>query len=151
MLNKYDNSFMNSGRPPSDVPVSSRDKLVYIPQAGDDIDYALSVYINQKLEFDGMTVVFVRMSEGVYKFGTKIVYLSCDFMNNLQVRVSGKVMDIEDFVNQFQMIEGEKMQKKPNLKSRLQLKLRQRSNSNNSRYGLSPRSNSSMLRSSIKI
>lgn len=45
------------------------DKLVYIPYPGDDIDFALSQYLNQKLDMDGLSVMFLRMSEGVYQFG----------------------------------------------------------------------------------
>jgi hypothetical protein len=42
------------------------DKLMYLPYPGDEIDLMVSDYLNQKLDMDGLSVMFVRMSEGVY-------------------------------------------------------------------------------------
>ena len=42
------------------------DQLVYIPNQSDPVDVALSQISNRMLEDGTMTVMFLRMSEGVY-------------------------------------------------------------------------------------
>lgn len=119
----------------------------------DEIDFILAGFINQKLDMDGLSVMFLRMSEGVYQFGTKLCYISTDLSGSLKVKVGGSFMDIEDFLAQYSGIEAAKYQKKSGLTDRLKRKfMRMRSKRSGSNYGMSPaRSNSSMMRSSIRI
>ena len=100
---------------------------------------------------DGLSVMFLRMSEGVYQFGSKLVYISTDQYGNLKVKVAGAYMDIEDFIAEYSDIEASKYKKKTNLKDRLKRKFRQAKRGASrprSNYGVSPggRSNSSLFR-----
>jgi hypothetical protein len=74
--------------------------------------------------------------------------------DNLQVKVGGTIMDIDAFVMQYSAVEAAKFKRKKGLKDRLKRKFnRQRQTRSTSRVGASPgaRSNSSLLRNSVKI
>ena len=69
--------------------------------------------------------------------------------DNLQVKVGGAILNIEEFILQYSAVEAGKFKRKKGLKDRLKRKFaRQRNSTSRSRVGVSPgaRSNSSLLR-----
>ena len=71
---------------------------IYIPKKADKIDNALSTYINAKPEESSMKIMFLRESEGVYRFGSKRVYIKIEKGEKIMVRVGGGYMSIDDFI-----------------------------------------------------
>ena len=55
--------------------VLEKDLPVYIPKKYSQIDIAISNFINNYPERDQLKILFLRESEGVYRFGSKRVYL----------------------------------------------------------------------------
>ena len=45
--------------------------------------------------------MFLRESEGVYKFGSKRVYLKVEKGGHIFVRVGGGFLSIDDFIDQY--------------------------------------------------
>lgn len=72
---------------------------VYIPKKGDTTDQVLSDFINNRPENEGMKIMFLRESEGVYQFGQKRVYVKVEKGQQIMVRVGGGFMHIDDFIN----------------------------------------------------
>ena len=57
------------------------DKLkhdTYIPRKRDNLDEALSDYLTMYPEREKLKIMFLRETEGVYKFGSKRVYLKIE-------------------------------------------------------------------------
>ena len=50
----------------------------YIPKKSDQIDGKLAEFINQYPEKEKMRIMFLRESEGVYRFGTRKVYVKIE-------------------------------------------------------------------------
>ena len=65
----------------------------------DKVDAHLANYINQYPERDRIKVLILRESEGVYQFGQKRVYVKIEKGNQIQVRVGGGFMHIDDFID----------------------------------------------------
>ena len=85
------------------------DKILncYIPRKNDKIDESLAEFVNHisKCEkSEQMKIMFLRESEGVYKFGSKRVFIKVD-KGNVQVRVGGGFMKLQDFLEEYS--EGE--------------------------------------------
>ena len=55
-----------------------------------------------------MKILFLRETEGVYQFGQRRVYVKVDKANNIQVRVGGGYMPVDQFIKQFTEIEMQK-------------------------------------------
>ena len=68
---------------------------VYIPKKTDNVDQALSQFVNGRPEKDRMQIMFLRESEGVYKFGQKRVYIKIEQGGKILVRVGGGYMSID--------------------------------------------------------
>ena len=51
---------------------------VYIPKKDEVVDRMLGDYINGRPENDPMKIMFLRESEGVYRFGQKRVYIKAE-------------------------------------------------------------------------
>ena len=45
--------------------------------------------------------MFLRHSEGVYQFGQKKIFIKVDKGSQIQVRVGGGFMHIDDFIDQY--------------------------------------------------
>lgn len=45
-----------------------------------------------------MTILFLRESEGVYKFGQRRVYIKVENGNNVLVRVGGGYLQVDEFI-----------------------------------------------------
>jgi len=48
-----------------------------------------------------MKIMFLRESEGVYRFGQKRIYVKVEKGDKILVRVGGGFMHIEDFIIQY--------------------------------------------------
>ena len=51
---------------------------IYHSRKSDDIDKAMETFINRYPERDNLKILFLRESEGVYKFGQKRVYIKIE-------------------------------------------------------------------------
>ena len=58
----------------------------------------LGDFINSYPERDNLKIMFLRESEGVYKFGQKRVYIKIENGDSLFIRVGGGFMHIEEFI-----------------------------------------------------
>jgi hypothetical protein len=81
---------------------------LYIPVKGDAIDMRLADYINNYPDRSRLKIMFQRESEGVYLFGTKRVNIRVD-NNNINVRVGGGYLSIDEFIEQYTPSEVERM------------------------------------------
>ena len=59
-----------------------------------------------------MKIMFIRESEGVYKFGQKRIYVKIGKGDKILVRVGGGYMGIEKFIEKYTPEEVAKMQNK---------------------------------------
>ena len=84
-------------------------KAIYIPKKGDSVDIRLSNYLNKKPETEQMKIMFLRESDGVYQFGSKRVHIKIDKGEQLACRVGGGYIPIEQFAQQFESIESNKI------------------------------------------
>ena len=80
---------------------------VYAAKPNDPIDVALALHLNQS--DDTLLVPFSRIENGVYLFGTKKVLLKLE-RNKLQVKVGGGFLPIEKFLEEYEMLEKEKIE-----------------------------------------
>ena len=71
-----------------------------MPVKTDMIDMRIAEYINNYPDRSKMKVMFVRESEGVYKFGSKRVYIRVD-KEKINVRVGGGFITIDEFIDQY--------------------------------------------------
>ena len=86
-----------------------------MPVKGDAIDMRLAEYINNYPDRSRLKIMFQRESEGVYLFGTKRVNIRVD-NNNINVRVGGGYLSIDEFLDQYTPTELEKLERKDPLK-----------------------------------
>jgi hypothetical protein len=85
---------------------------VYIPKKDENVDRMLGDYINGRPENDAMKIMFLRESEGVYRFGQKRVYIKAEQGGKISVRVGGGFMGIDEFVSTYEVNECDRIQKK---------------------------------------
>ena len=77
-------------------------QAVYIGHKGDKIDEGLAEFLNSRnWDRDKMKALFLRHSKGIYKFGHRKLSLRQDKGNNLQVRVGGGYMDLDNFLKEY--------------------------------------------------
>lgn len=88
---------------------------VYVPNKQDNVDHKLAEFLNNYPERNKLRIMFLRESEGVYRFGTKRIAIKCE-NNNIKIRVGGGYLSIEEFIDQYTPIEFEKLSKTDNLK-----------------------------------
>ncbi|OMJ69372.1 hypothetical protein SteCoe_32936 [Stentor coeruleus] len=79
---------------------------VYTPEKNDNIDIAMADYINTRPNF--LEVGFIRVDQGVYLFGTKIVKVKLQ-NNRLIMCLGGGFMSIDEFITIFTPQELEKL------------------------------------------
>lgn len=110
--------------------------MVYVPKQTDQIDVALGDHINnyprKHPEKGLMKIMFLRESEGVYRFGQKRVYIKVEKGGQIFVRVGGGFMLIDDFIEQYTPNEVDRVERKDVVSSFLQKQTVQRIAVNNS-------------------
>lgn len=79
---------------------------IYTPEKSDNIDIAMADYINTRPNF--LEVGFIRVDQGVYLFGTKIVKVKLQ-NNRLIMCLGGGFMSIDEFITIFTPQELEKL------------------------------------------
>jgi hypothetical protein len=84
-------------------------QVIYIAHKTDKIDQALAGFVNKYPERKALNIMFLRESEGVYKFGQKRVYVKIEKGNKILVRVGGGFMGIEEFIHTYTPEETEKI------------------------------------------
>lgn len=88
---------------------------VYIPLKTDNVDHKLAEFLNNYPERNKLRIMFLRESDGVYRFGTKRVAIKCE-NNQIKIRVGGGYLSIEEFIDQYTPIEFEKLSRADSLK-----------------------------------
>lgn len=82
---------------------------IYIPKKSDRIDSAMAEFINKYPERDSMKIMFLRESEGVYRFGTRQVQIKIEQGNKIFCRVGGGYLSVSEFLELYQDDESEKV------------------------------------------
>lgn len=85
---------------------------MYIAKKFDQIDQKLAKFLNKDQDRDRLNMLFIREADGVYRFGTKRIYMKLGCNNQLLVRVGGGFMSIEDFMDQYQDLEVDRICRK---------------------------------------
>ena len=81
-----------------------RTRYAYNPISSDAIDIRLSEFINLHPDRPHLKMMFKRVSEGVYEFGTKKVTMKLE-NNYLKVRTGGGYLTIDEFAEQYLPLE----------------------------------------------
>lgn len=71
---------------------------VYIPMKDDPVDMKMAEFINNYPDRQKLKVMFMRESEGVYKFGSRRVGVRVD-KERINVRVGGGYLSIDEFLD----------------------------------------------------
>lgn len=80
---------------------------VYVPFKGDVVDKTLSEYINNYPDRRKLKLMFLRMSEGIYEFGTRRVSVKVE-RSSILVKVGGGWLQVEEFLDQYIPVELER-------------------------------------------
>lgn len=84
---------------------------IYHAKQGDQIDNALGNFLCDFSKKQKLKILFLRESEGVYKFGQKKVYIKIEKGNKILVKVGGGYLKIEDFIKLYTPEELEKIRR----------------------------------------
>ena len=87
-------------------------RKIYIPKKNDPIDAMLSDAINSFPEREKIKIMFLRESDGVYRFGSRRVHIKIEHGEHVLVRVGGGHMALEDFIRQFSAQEAQKIERR---------------------------------------
>lgn len=82
----------------------------YIPRKGDEIDQALAEEINSRPEHQKMRIMFLRESEGVYRFGSRRIAITLN-KGQPKVRIGGGFMTVSEFIDEYTSKEIDKIQR----------------------------------------
>lgn len=93
----------------------------YVPKRGDKIDEKLSNFINKYPEQEKMRILFLRESEGVYRFGQRRVQIKIEKGDQILVRVGGGYLSVSDFIERFTQNEADQIERR-NVVSRFENK-----------------------------
>jgi len=77
---------------------SDAKRAIYRANNVDNIDKVLGNVLNNFPERDELKILFLRESEGVYRFGQKRVYIKVEKGDSCLVRIGGGFMNIEEFI-----------------------------------------------------
>jgi len=78
-----------------------RANTIYMPKRSDKIDMALGNFLNRYPEKEKMKILFLRESEGVYRFGQRCVHIKIEKGNKILIKVGGGYMQARDFIEQY--------------------------------------------------
>lgn len=84
-------------------------QAIYISKSLDKVDEYLGKFINSYVPRNLLKIQFIREQEGVYRFGSKRVYITIDKSNRVLVRIGGGYIPVQDFVEQYTPSEVEKV------------------------------------------
>lgn len=87
-------------------------RAIYHALKTDKVDSALGRALNNFPERDNLKIMFLRESEGVYRFGQKRVYIKVEKGEQVFVRVGGGFMHIDEFIDQFTQLELDKVDRR---------------------------------------
>ena len=87
-------------------------RAIYRSKQEDKVDSALGKVLNNYPERDCLKIMFLRESEGVYRFGSKRIYIKIEKGDSVFVRVGGGFMHIDEFIDQFTPLELDKIERK---------------------------------------
>lgn len=79
----------------------------YVPVKGDEVDEALAHFINNYVDKSKLQVMFIRLSPGIYSFGSKKICIKVD-NGRITIRVGGGYLRIEEFLEKYTTVELEK-------------------------------------------
>jgi len=85
---------------------------IYIPKKNSQVDNALAGYLNKMPEKSELKILFLRETEGVYRFGTRQVYIKVEKGDRVTVRVGGGFIDIDEFLKQYTETEFTRLHRK---------------------------------------
>lgn len=94
----------------------------YVPRKGDTIDEAMAHLLNNFPEKDQLRIMFLRESEGVYKFGQKRVAIKIDRGKPI-VRIGGGFLPVGQFIEEYTQKEVDKLQRKEHVYIRFHNKI----------------------------
>lgn len=83
---------------------------IYIPVMDDPIDRRMAEYLNNYPEKQRLKVMFSRESQGVYKFGIRRVAIKVD-NGRIHVRVGGGYLSIDEFIDQYNPVELQRIER----------------------------------------
>lgn len=72
--------------------------MIYHANEADSTDVVLGEFINEYHKKKPLKIMFLRETEGVYRFGQKRVYIKIEQGNKILVKVGGGYLKIEDFI-----------------------------------------------------
>ena len=96
-----------------------KDGPIYIAKKQDQIDRALANFLNTYPKRDKLNILFVRESEGIYKFGQRRVFMKLGKNEQLGVQVGGGFVTISNFIEKYTHKEVEKIRRDENDEKRL--------------------------------
>lgn len=82
---------------------------IYIARKGDQTDEALAQFLNNYPEREKLKILFIRESEGNYRFGTKRVFVQVGRGNQITVKVGGGFIRVEEFIKQYSISEADRI------------------------------------------
>jgi len=83
----------------------------FVPYKGDEVDKSLAAYINALPNRQQMKIMFIRLSPGVYEFGTMRVHIEVK-REKILVKVGGGTTGIDEFLELYTSSELEKFEKR---------------------------------------
>jgi hypothetical protein len=75
-----------------------RGNAIYVPNRYDPTDKLLGDFLCKFNEHEKLKILFLRESEGVYRFGQKRVYIKVGKHNQILVKVGGGFLRIDEFI-----------------------------------------------------
>ena len=88
---------------------------VYVPVKSDEVDVKLGEYINHYPNKQKLKLMFLRVQEGVYEFGSRTLMLKL-MRGSIQIKIGGGYQPIDEFLPTALPVELEKLEKKDPLK-----------------------------------
>lgn len=92
--------------------------LIYIPHKFCKIDRALAQFINTYPERNSMQIMFLRESEGVYRFGQSRVNVKVEKSQNVIVRVGGGFVSVAKFIEMYTPLELRSLKRRTDIVQR---------------------------------
>ena len=96
--------------------VDLKEKIaVYVPVKTDPVDVKVAEYFNNFPERSRIKLMFLRESNGIYHYGSKRINVRVE-KDKILIRVGGGYLSIDEFIDQHQPVELEKIERKDPLR-----------------------------------